>query len=109
MKRLHFHLTTDQTDLLLARGKSLFARLSDGTVQLFDADGSQRAAATLEQEPLSGALSGEYLALQFDDSLRVYTRDFTLRGQTNTAEAFCLCRDGAVWCINGQAAAQFIP
>ena len=36
MKRLHFHLTTDQTDLLLARGKSLFARLSDGTVQLWN-------------------------------------------------------------------------
>ena len=36
MKRLHFHLTTDQTDLLLARGKSLFTRLSDGTVQLWN-------------------------------------------------------------------------
>ena len=36
MKRLHFHLTTDQTDLLLARGKRLFARLSDGTVQLWN-------------------------------------------------------------------------
>ena len=94
---------------LLAQPDGALLAVSDGTVQLFDADGSQRAAATLEQEPLSGALNGEYLALQFDDFLRVYTRDFTLRGQTDTAEAFCLCRDGAVWCINGQTAAQFIP
>ena len=94
---------------LLAQADGALLAVSDGTVQLFGADGSQQAAATPEQEPRSGALNGDYLALQFDDSLRVYTHDFTLRGRTDAAEAFCLCRNGAVWCINGQTAAQFIP
>lgn len=94
---------------LLAQADGALMAVSDGTVQIFGADGSLTAAATPEQEPLTGALSGAYLALQFDDSLRVYTRDFTLCGRTDAAEASCLCSNGAVWCINGQTAAQFIP
>ncbi len=93
---------------LLAQGENALLTAKDDTVQLYDADGALLAAVTVETEPTGAALCGEYLALQFEASLRVYTRDFRLCGQTE-AEGFCLREDGTVWCINARTAARWIP
>ena len=85
------------------------ATAADGTVQVFSADGTQPAFASVDAEPQQGALCGAYLALSFDDSLRVMTRELSACGSTAPAEAFCLCPDGTVWCISDGTAARYIP
>lgn len=94
--------------LLAQDGDGLLAA-ADGTVQVFSADGTQTAFASVDAEPQQGTLCGAYLALQFDDSLRVMTRELSPCGSTAPAEAFCLCPDGTVWCISDGTAARYIP
>lgn len=94
--------------LLAHDGRSILAA-AGGTVQVLSADGMQTAFASVDAEPQQGALCGAYLALQFDDSLRVMTRELSPRGSTAPSEAFCLCPDGTVWCISGGTAARYIP
>lgn len=94
--------------LLASDGSALLA-FSGDTLQLFRSDGALQAVASLDSEPISAALCGDFLALQLKDSLRVYTRDFTLRGQADAAGTFCLCANGALWRISDQTATQLIP
>ena len=94
---------------LLAAGDGLLLADEDGTVQVLDVDGTLRAAASADGEPIGGALCGEYLVLQFDDSLRVFTRDLLPCGQTDGAAAFSLCSDGTVWCSNDLTVTRYIP
>lgn len=94
---------------LLAQGDGTLLAVTDDTVQVLDADGTLLAAATVDEQPKRGALCGEYLALQFNDSLRVYTRDLIACGQLDGGGDFCLCPDGAAWCVEAMTATRYIP
>lgn len=82
------------------------------TLLTFDLDGAEIARLELSEEVLDISAAGDYLAVLYDNSLVIYTRDLQESArleETEYAGQIQMGENGTVLMISGSSAWRFVP